>query len=280
MPMPLVKKLLAATLVVALSAPAAALAMPGQALLAQSGAPLGGALPPKQVEVARGAATPAAKKKATSTAEERPALESVLNPDAARPAKAHASLNATHKANLSSKDLAFSARFASHVSAETPALIAVQGDTLTYWQSAEKVAVLKNVQLLSQDELEPFGVKQPVLPVQLLGDGTTQLLVWRSVKTTRGDTLYKITLYQVVGRYFSKAFDQTLARRDKDASQLTHVARFEVSPGKKVAALSITPLDDKGKLLTQQRQRFEWNPWEAMFRVPAPVHTAPKRNQS
>ena len=56
MPMSIAKKLLAATLMAALSAPAAAIAMPGQALLAQAGAPLGGALPPKQVEVARGAA--------------------------------------------------------------------------------------------------------------------------------------------------------------------------------------------------------------------------------
>ena len=103
----------------------------------------------------------------------------------------------------------------------------MQRDTLTYWQGAEKVAVLKNVQLLSEDELAPFGVEQPVVPVQLVGDGTTQLLVWRSVKTTRGDTLYKVTLYQIVGRYFSKTFDQTLARRDKDATQLTHTARPE-----------------------------------------------------
>lgn len=185
-----------------------------------------------------------------------------------------------HNTSLPKSALAFQADFSAfHKRNDQPQLISVHDGRMTYYNGTHQVVRVDGLQLLSPKTLQKFNLPSSVIPVQLIQDGTTQLLVYRKVKNNKGDTLYKVSLYKLFGRYFGKSFEQTFAIQKAD-STIMHTAKIEFLRGEKHPFLRVTPYAPDGQLLTNSAQIMRYDAWEGLFRVPAPVPSAPKRNPS
>jgi len=202
--------------------------------------------------------------------------EAILDPSKADDQKL---LSSQHSLSLNKSALAFSADFSTfHKRNNNPQLVSVHDGRITYYNGTHQVVRLDGVQLLGAKTLKQLELTQSVTPVQLIQDGSTQLLVYRKVKNTKGDILYKVTLYKLFGRYFGKAFEQTIATQRSGQSQLVNVAKVEFLRGEANPFIRITPISPGGDTLTSQAQILRYNGWEGLYRIPAPVHTAPKRD--
>ena len=198
-------------------------------------------------------------------------------------ASLRAALAKQHNVSLGPHALAFSADFSTfHKRNDQPQLVSIQDKRLTYYNGPHAVVRVEGVQLLDSSTLKQLGLTQSgltqsALPVQLIQDGSTQLLVYRKVQNAKGDTLYKMTLYKVFGSYIGKVIDQTFAAQLAGSSTIVHTAKLELLRGETHPFLRVTPLDERGQALTNQVQLLRYNGWEGLYLVPSKAPTSPKR---
>lgn len=118
--------------------------------------------------------------------------------------------------------------------------------------------------------------EEPVAAVQLVRDGSTQILVHYAERSPEGATLYRVAVYKVIGPEVGTVFEQTLARRASDDDPIEHIGRFRVLEGKNHRFIEWIHLDAEGNPAGPP-QILRWNHWEGVFRPPTPPPTAPRR---
>lgn len=157
---------------------------------------------------------------------------------------------------------------------ENPQLLLVEpGEGVSVYLGSTRMAQLKGLDLASDASLKALGVKEAILPVELIQDGTTQLLVWRKVPAADGSVHIHATVLKPIGRFFGHVLDRHVATRKGD--KVTVHARLGVLQDNTQPDLLWTPLDAKGTPTSTQRV-LRWNVWSGTFHAWEPVPTAPK----
>ena len=208
----------------------------------------------------------------------------VLGTVIGQPATDSKAIRRDHGVNLSKVQKAFSGQFNNfHTRNGLPQLVTYADNTLTYHSGTHRVSRLKDIQLAPKKAIKTLGltnIKQPLSSITLINDDTTQLLALRTVQNKRGDTLYKMTLYKVFGRYFGKAFDHTVGVKLAGKKRIQPTAQVEFVQGKAHIDVRLTPITQSGKVLTSSVQTHTYHPWEGIYRVPNRVPTSPKQKRS
>lgn len=269
---------------------------------AEPGGGEGGALPPRQLQAAPGfegarpGAAPGFEEEHTSptTAWGDLALKQAIVPrdDEARVA----TIRERHGVDVSSDDLlAFEGKFSRRAS-ETPELVVLDRDReeLRLYRGRSVAVRQRGLDLPSDSELEQLGAPAAALPVEVVRDGTLQILVWRKgapelpvpVRSSDEEKKpsararvehYHLTAYKVIGDYFGRPLDRVIARRDTPDAGITVTTQLSFAEGKRHLDVIETPLDDAGAPIEEKRQRLYWNHWEGAFTPPRPIPTAPRR---
>lgn len=155
--------------------------------------------------------------------------------------------------------------------------VTVESDALTYYSGTHRVSRLKDIQLVSKSTRKKLGIQatSSALPVSLINDGTTQVMVWRQVQNKQRDTLYKLTVYRVFGRYFGKLTDQTIAVKLAGKSTILPTRTIEWVQGKTHVDMRVKLLDRSGQPVANGTRVYRYNEWEGMYRTPQFVPTSP-----
>lgn len=158
---------------------------------------------------------------------------------------------------------------------DNPQLLLVEpGEGVSVYLGSTRMAQLKGLELASETSLKALGVKQAVLPVELIQDGTSQLLVWRKVAAADGSVRIHATILKPIGRFFGRVLDRHVATRKGD--KVTVHARLQVLQNDSQPDLLWTPLDAKGTPTSTTQRVLRWNVWSGTFSAWEPVPTAPK----
>lgn len=235
-------------------------------------------MPPRTLEVAQGKeAKKAPKRVSTKTRLNQPLGLDAITVDASA---TNAQIKRDHGAAASKAKHRFVSTFSTfHKRNGLPQVVTFDDRALTYYSGTHRVSRLQNVQLISASTRQKLGIKSgaSVVPVSLVKDGSTQLMVWRKVQNKQRDTLYKLTVYRVFGRYFGKLTDQTIAVKPAGKSRILPTRTIEWTQGKEHADLHVQLLDRAGNPAPQGKQVYKYNPWEGMYRAPEFIPTSPTK---
>ena len=110
-------------------------------------------------------------------------------------------------------------------------------------------------------------------PVDLVaGDGHQLMLVQRRTDDD-GIQTYYLTIYKLIAERIGTIFSKPIAHRD-DQQALVRTLDIRVLHGTDHRVIEAIPLDDDGQPAGDP-QRYEWNPWEGVYRLPHAPPTAP-----
>ena len=137
----------------------------------------------------------------------------------------------------------------------------------------------KHVEPLTVAEREALGVDTIAQPVQLVRDGTTQFMVWRKDKDRRGDVVYKVTVYKIMGNYLGEVLDREIGRLDKASNKPVRTARVEVLASGNDIKLKLVPVRNGADRLSAVSV-LEWDTWEGVFVAPRIAPTSPVRGRN
>ena len=137
----------------------------------------------------------------------------------------------------------------------------------------------KHVMPLTAEEREALGVDAVARPIQIVRDGTSQLMVWRKAKDRRGDVVYKVTIYKVIGNYLGEVVDREIGRLDRDTKKPVRTARVEVLASKGRVKLKLIPVR-RGADRPSAASVLEWDAWEGVFVAPRIAPTSPIRGRN
>lgn len=158
---------------------------------------------------------------------------------------------------------------------EESTAVVIPGNNLRIYSEGSVTAQRRLNRHAKGVDLSPV-TDSPVTAVQLVRDGSTQILVHYAERSGDGATLYKVAIYKVIGPEVGSVFEQTLARRASDNEPVEHLGRFRVLQGKTHRFIEWTHLDAEGNPAGPP-QILRWNRWEGVFRPPTPPPTAPRR---
>jgi hypothetical protein len=148
---------------------------------------------------------------------------------------------------------------------------------LTLYQGRKASAHERSIQLADDATCDQLSLSSPILPVRIIQDGTTQLLVWHVVEAPDKTQQLHITLLKPIGRFFGKTLDRVVAIRPDKKTPWSLVGRLDILRGQKHHALRWFPLAPDGSPSDKSPQLLIWNRWEGSFRQPKPPAARPKR---
>lgn len=238
-------------------------------------------LPPRTLAV-KGEKTKKIRKNKKAGTTKRASKDSVLSIKAlVAPSSATASdIKRDHGVTASSVKHSFASTFSTfHKRNGLSQLVTAGSDELTYYSGTHRVTQLKGIQLMSKATRKKLGINadSSVLPVSLVNDGTTQVMVWRKVQNKQRDTLYKLTVYRVFGRYFGKLTDQTIAVQPAGKSAILPTRTIEWVQGTSHVDMHVKLLDRSGQPVADGTRVYRYNRWEGRYRTPQLVPTSPTK---
>jgi hypothetical protein len=151
---------------------------------------------------------------------------------------------------------------------------------LLLFQRRQLVAQEKPIQIADAQTLKQLNLSAAILPVQIVQDGTTQLLTWHIKPQEDKSERLILTLYKPIGSSFGKPFEQPIATRPDKNSPWELLATFELLKGKKHYAIKWTTLPHDLHDEPPQTKLLLWNRWEGAFREPTAPHTRPRRDNA
>ncbi len=137
----------------------------------------------------------------------------------------------------------------------------------------------KYVVPLTAEERAALGVDEVAKPIQLVRDGTSQFMVWRKAKDRRGDVIYKVTVYKVIGNYLGEVLDREIGRLDRETKKPMRTARVEVLASGGRVKLKLIPVR-RGADRPSAASVLEWDGWEGVFVKPRLAPTSPIRGRN
>ncbi|MFU8803491.1 MAG: hypothetical protein ACNA8W_06760 [Bradymonadaceae bacterium] len=161
------------------------------------------------------------------------------------------------------------------VRGEESTVVLVPGKNIRFYADgsiAGQLALDHHTQGIDLGEL----TNETVQPVQLVKNGTSQILVHYAHRHESGAIDYRVAIYKAIGTDVGTIFEQTLARRSSPDAPLEHMGRFRILEGKAHRFIEWTYLDPAGNPLGEP-QILRWNRWEGVYRLPTPPPTAPRR---
>lgn len=112
------------------------------------------------------------------------------------------------------------------------------------------------------------------LLVDLISGPTVQIKMIHGVEDEDG-ILYFVSLHKQIGREIGTLFRKPLARLGHDG-ELTRFGDLRFLQGIDHRQIEWITLDEEGQPAGEP-QRYEYNHWEGVFRIPGPPPTAPRR---
>lgn len=206
------------------------------------------------------------------------ALGDVVDQDAALPDADREQILTTYgfKKGLPSSSTAWRAVFLRGSSSPGQLLVLDAKGVLTLHQGRKTIAKERPLRLADKATCDALGIPAPALPVRIIQDGTTQLLVWHIVEAPDKSQQLRITLIKPIGRFFGRPVERTVAIRPDKDTPWSLTGRLEVLRGQKHHALRFSPLAPDGSPGADSPQLLLWNRWEGVFRAPKPPAARPK----
>lgn len=166
-------------------------------------------------------------------------------------------------------------------------VIDLKDGSISFHRSGHRTVRLKDVSFPSKKELQALGTNQVATAVEIIPDGTVQVLVWRkdevagaSKKKGKPTYAYKATVYKVIGNHIGAPLDREVARSAAPGSAPVVTATLEPTQKDQFTRFVYTPLRADGTPDKSNQLQLRWNQWEGVFRHPRPVPTAPKRDKT
>lgn len=115
------------------------------------------------------------------------------------------------------------------------------------------------------------SITEPAVAGRMVDDGRLELVIQEVLDTESGPEVH-LAVYKVIGVAVARVFGHPIARKDKAGEwQTTHEIR--ILNGEKARWIEVRPAGSE-----DDPDRYRWNHWEGMFRIPRPVPTAPGRS--
>jgi hypothetical protein len=115
--------------------------------------------------------------------------------------------------------------------------------------------------------------------VEVIRDGTAQILTHWAEQHEDGTVVYKMGLFKLIESYVGTSFEAELARKPADAESFERNGTYEFLHGDDHAYIRWIPASDSGGFDASEATVYKWNKWEGVYRVPKPPPTAPKRDK-
>jgi hypothetical protein len=205
-------------------------------------------------------------------------LDALIDHNAALPDEDRETILATHGFNkgLPPSSRAWRAVFLRGTTAPGQLLVLDAKGALTLHQGKKTIAKERPLRLADKATCDALGIPAPALPVRIIQDGTTQLLVWHIVEGADKAQQLRVTLLKPIGRFFGRTIERTIAIRPDQDTPWSLTGRLDVLRGQKHHALRFTPLAPDGSPGADSPQLLLWNRWEGIFRTPKPPVARPK----
>ena len=185
-----------------------------------------------------------------------------------------------HGLTIASPDRSAVARgqFTRRASKESPELVTITPERgLEVYRGKSSYIRDRHVTPMTKAEREALGIDHVGKPVQLVRDGSSQFLVWRKDKDIRGDVVYKLTVYKVIGNYMGRVLDHTVGRVDPKTKKPVLTSQVSVLTSGTQVRIKVTPVKS-GALQSSKARVLEWDMWHGEFVVPMVAPTAPRRS--
>jgi hypothetical protein len=209
-------------------------------------------------------------------------FDAIAIPGAKDVSKESSSLKRDHDLTIKTpgRSAAAAGQFTRRKRGESVELLAVTPERgLELYRNTSSLIRDKDVVPLTAEEREALGVDVVARPVQLVRDGTSQLMVWRKAKDRRGDVVYKVTIYKVIGDYLGEVLDREIGRIDRDTKKPVRTARVEVLASGGRVKLKLIPVR-RGADRPSAASVLEWDAWEGVFVEPRLAPTSPIRGRN
>ena len=121
-------------------------------------------------------------------------------------------------------------------------------------------------------------ISLPTGAVELVRNGSVQLKLVHAREQEDGGITYYVAIYKLIGNKIGTIFHHPIASSSPDG-ELTRQADLRYLHGKDHRIIEWITLDEEG-MPDGEPQRFEWNRWEGVYRIPGPPPTAPRQPQS
>ncbi|MEC9442415.1 MAG: hypothetical protein VYE40_15055 [Myxococcota bacterium] len=166
-------------------------------------------------------------------------------------------------------------------------VIDLKDNTISFHKPGHRTVRLSDLSFPSKKELQALGATQVATAVEIVPDGTLQVLVWRKdevagagKKKGKPAYAYKATVYKVIGNHIGAPLDREVARSTSATSTPVVTATLEPTQQEQFTRFVYTPLRTDGTPDKSNQLQLRWNQWEGVFRHPRPVPTAPKRDKT
>lgn len=148
---------------------------------------------------------------------------------------------------------------------------------LSILQGKKTLSRERSLRLIDAPTCQLLGIPAPALPVRIILDGTTQLLVWHIVEAPDGTQQLHVTLLKPIGSFIGKTLDRVVAIRPDRDSAWSVIGRLDILRSQKHHALRWSPLAPDGAPGDKSPQLLLWNRWEGVFRTPKPPPARPRK---
>lgn len=175
------------------------------------------------------------------------------------------------RAELDDTELVFTGKFSSSPSAD--ALVVSASGQLTMAFGGGGKTTLEDFTGLSEESYVS-QLTEPVVAARLVDDGRLELIAQELVEPeSEDDTPYvRLSIYKVFGREMARVFEIPIAERLQDG-EWKKLREIRFLNGVRARWIEVIDLGEN-----PTPEIYRWNRWEGMFRVPAPVPTAPGRS--